>query len=160
VCRDIKIRNGGFGYLSSFRHRVTLAAGIENYQLKFNDVVIDPVEVNGNDYVFEFVLDEAPFSGEAFEGGDLFVNGDSLTIQECFTVGDCNVPTGRIRHASFWGCGDEICETSNEINGNVQYSIKAPILRREVVFVDNVLCMDGVDQGVVRMRVWNDGEGP
>src|SRR5690625_226981 len=47
VCRDIIIRNGGFGYLSTFRHRVTLAEGIEDYQLKFNGEALEPIETDG-----------------------------------------------------------------------------------------------------------------
>src|SRR5699024_6545829 len=68
-------------------------------------------------------------------------------------------PRGQIRHASFWGCGEDICETSNVINGNVQASITQPNLVSEVVFRDNVLCMDGQDAGIVRIRVRNAGSG-
>src|SRR5690606_17650254 len=46
------------------------------------------------------------------------------------------------------------------ISGSVDLVFSQPDLNSDIDSLDNIVCMDGMDRGYIRMRVWNEGIGP
>ncbi len=160
VCREIRIINGGTGYLTKVNHQVTPGSDLVDYALRFQGDTILPVSSSGGTLFYEFDLTQPPFANNFGDGDTLFENGESIIFEECFTVNSCDFSDGTVQHQSSWGCGGNICEESNVINGSVDLQFNQPNLNSSIDFRDNIVCMDGMDRGVIRMKVWNDGDGP
>lgn len=160
VCRKIQITNGGTGYLSRVKHRVVVGSDLEDYVIRYQGDTILPVSSNGDTLFYEFDLTQAPFPNTFGDGDTLLENGEFIIIEECFTVNSCDFSHGTVRHQSYWGCSGSICQFGDIINGNVSLQFSQPNLQSSIDFRDNIVCMDGSDRGIIRMKVWNDGAGP
>ncbi len=160
VCREIRIVNGGTGYISSIQHYAIPGSDLEDYVLRYGGDDLVPVSSSGDTLFYEFDLTQAPFLNAFGDGDTLFENGEFIIFEECFTVNTCDFSNGTVRHQSSWGCDGSICQKSNIINGNATLQFSQPNLKTSLDFRDNNVCMDGTDRGIIRMKVWNDGAGP
>ncbi len=141
VCREIRITNGGTGYLSRVQHQVVPGTGLEDYAIRYGGGTIQPVSSSGGTLFYEFDLTQAPFANTFGDGDTLLENGESIILEECFTVNSCDFSNGTVRHQSYWGCGGSVCQFGNIINGNVDLEFSQPNLRSSIDFRDNIVWM-------------------
>ncbi|WP_236978983.1 DUF11 domain-containing protein, partial [Membranihabitans maritimus] len=161
TCRDIRITNGGNGYLTRLTHRVIPQPGLQSYTLSFNGTDLTPSVTSGDTLWYELDLSQAPFAGLIGEGGiygmDTLENGEALLLEECFTI-ECDISGGlSVDHRSNWGCDGATCDPSNTITGTVSAPSVAPNLGLEITTDNHEICFDGSDEGILRVRLTNNG---
>ncbi len=133
--RDVIVRQGGFGCLSTYEHYVVVSRELINYKFYFDGALLSPSSIlpNGSgtaDTMF-YLIDMAatPFNTVGNANG-CFDNGEEMLFVETFTVGGCNASSF---HHSNWGCNNDICLAAVPQNGVVNITNGVPDVKITVL---------------------------